>query len=414
MMVLTLPVHDGGPLAPHDVWRAWSAEPGVLVSLGLAALLYLMGSMRLQRRSRTRSAGKGAAAFGLGWLLLVVALVSPLHRLGGALLWAHMAQHELLMVLAAPLLVLSRPLVVSLWAMPPRARRRLGSALRATAPLVRWLGRIEVAWLLHALAIIAWHVPWLYDRTVESDLVHSLQHASFLGTALLFWWSVLTEGRLRGRYGGAVLSLFTTAVYTGGLGALLTVASRPWYSAYGAAAPLWGLTPLEDQQLAGLIMWVPAGASYLVASLWLVVLWLRDSEARVVRLERLRRAALIAPLLLVLVGAAGCRGPSALSAEQSARLTGGDPDRGRGTFREYGCGACHVLSRVPGAAGLVGPPLDNLRTRAYVAGVLTNTPANLIRWIESPQEVDSLTAMPDLGLSPQQARDIAAFLYTRP
>ena len=254
-------------------------------------------------------------------------------------------------------------------------------------------------------------MPSLYDASVRSEAVHALQHGSFLATGLLFWFSVLVEAPRRGRHGGAILSLFTTAVYTGGLGALLTVARIPWYAAYGAAAPLWGRTAVEDQQLAGLIMWVPAGLSYLVATLWLVVAWLRESEARVVRLERLRRGAVLAPVLLALL-VLGCESRPALSRAEAMQVTGGDPERGREAFRRYGCGSCHTASGVPGAAGLVGPPLDGIGARAYVAGVLTNTPANLVRWIRDPRGVDSLTAMPDVGVTAADGRHIAAFLYT--
>lgn len=275
MIGMALLVHEGAPLAPHDVWRAWSPEPMVLAGLILSGGLYWRGWRRSVASRRE------AFAFWTGWSLLALALVSPLHRMGGALLWAHMAQHELIMVAAAPLLVLGRPLVLSLRALPDRTRRHVGTWLAGLRDLLHEVGRLDVAWLLHAMAILVWHVPAYYDRTVGSELVHSLQHTSFLATGLLYWYSVLTEARLRGRYGGAVLSLFTTMIYTGGLGALLTVASRPWYSAYGEAAPLWGLSPLEDQQLAGLIMWVPAALSYLLATLWLVHVWMRDSEGRV-------------------------------------------------------------------------------------------------------------------------------------
>ena len=414
MTALALLVHEGVPLAPHDVWRAWALEPLVWMGLLLAAALYLRGwrGLRGAARRRLGARRREAAAFWTGWLLLVVALVSPLHAMGGALLWAHMAQHELLMVAAAPLLVLGRPIVVSLWGLPARLRRPVGSRLRRLQRVLHRLGRVEVAWALHAIAVLGWHVPALYDRSVGSALVHSLQHTSFLATALLFWWSVLTEARLRARHGGAILSLFTTMIYTGGLGALLTIAATPWYGAYGAAAPLWGLTALEDQQLAGLIMWVPAGLSYLAGTLWLVLAWLRESEVHALRGDRLRRGTPAVALLLLLM--AGCgRGP-ALSDTEAAQVTGGDPVLGRVALRRYGCGTCHSVGGVPGADGLVGPPLDGLGARAYVAGVLTNTPANLTRWIQYPREVDSLTAMPDLGVTEADARDIAAFLYTRP
>jgi cytochrome c oxidase assembly factor CtaG len=289
MTVSLLLLHEGLPLAPHDAWGAWSREPGVLLLLLGWGVLYARGAVALRGASRGGAARRRRAlTFWAGWVLLAAALVSPLHAMGGALLWAHMVQHELLMVAAAPLLVLGRPLAVALRGLPRAGRRRAGRWVRTLRPLTRRLGGVETAWALHALAIVAWHVPALYDRSATSELVHSLQHASFLGTALLFWHAVLIHARLRGRQGAAILSLFTTAIYTGGLGALLTVAPEPWYHAYRDGPPLWGLTPLEDQQLAGLIMWVPAGMSYLAATLWLVATWLRQSEARVARLEPVR------------------------------------------------------------------------------------------------------------------------------
>ncbi|HEY7503386.1 MAG TPA: cytochrome c oxidase assembly protein [Gemmatimonadales bacterium] len=285
---MTVLLHEGAPLAPHDLWSAWSWEPAVLAGLAVTAALYArgMGRLRAQSRRRGRARRIEALAFWAGWVALAAALLSPLHRLGEVLLAAHMAQHELLMALAAPLLVLSRPLVVTLWGLAPRWRRAIGGPVSRLRPLWRGLSRLEVAWLLHALAIVVWHLPGLYQRAADSALLHSLQHTSFLLTALLFWYSVLPGAALRNRQGPAILALFATMVYTGGLGALLTLGQAQWYPGYGDAAPLWGLTPLQDQQLAGLIMWVPGGISYLLAAAWLVVDWLRASELRAVRLER--------------------------------------------------------------------------------------------------------------------------------
>jgi len=93
-------------------------------------------------------------------------------------------------------------------------------------------------------------------------------------------------------------------------------------------------------------------------------------------------------------------------------MTGGDPARGKAAIGRYGCATCHTIPGVRGADGLVGPPLSRMARRVYIAGVLTNMPDNLIRWIRSPREVDPLTAMPDLGVTPQDARDIAGYLYT--
>jgi putative membrane protein len=279
-----LSAHDGQGLQPHDLWTAWSWEPLVVLGLVISAVLYLSGV-----RALWRSAGSGhgirtweVGAFGLGWLTLGIALLSPLHRLGAVLFTAHMAQHELLMAMAAPLLVLGRPLVPFVWALPVTWRRSVG-AWASVAPVRRsWelLTLPLVAWSLHGAAIWVWHAPPLFEATLRSDLIHTLQHLSFLGTGLLFWWALLRgrEGRL-GRP-AAALYLFTTFVHTTVLGALLTFSSRLWYPLYASSTAPWGLTPLEDQQLAGLIMWVPAGLVYLIATLVIAASWLKEPVAR--------------------------------------------------------------------------------------------------------------------------------------
>ena len=274
--------HAGSPLQPHDVWSAWTLSLPITIPLAATLLLYAIGMRALWSRAGN---GRGvsawrAAAFVAGWLALVVALVSPLHALGEVLFSAHMAQHELLMTIAAPLLVLGRPLVPALFALPPGARRGASGWTQSPAFRTVWsrLTRPGTAWLLHAIAIWGWHLPRLYEATLQNDLVHTLQHLSFLGTALLFWWTVLHPA-WSGR-GPAMLSLFTTMLHTGALGAILTVSSAVWYPAYAGTTRGWGLTPLEDQQLGGLIMWIPGGAAYLIAALALLGSSLRESERR--------------------------------------------------------------------------------------------------------------------------------------
>ena len=408
-------VHSGAPPAPHDLLAAWSFEPGVMVPLALAGWLYLRGARAVWRSS---APGRGVSpgevgAFALGWLTLVIALISPVHRWGDALFSAHMAQHELLMALAAPLLVLGRPLVPWVWSLPPAWRRRLG-ALAGTTPIATgWSGLTHpaAAWALHAAAIWVWHLPVLFQATLHNEAVHAAQHASFLGTGLLFCWTVLERRQGRLGWPGAVIALFTTAVHTSLLGALLTFSSRVWYPIYGSATAPWGLTPLEDQQLAGLIMWIPGGLAYLIAALALLASWLGE-PAR----PRGRVPLQVVPLLVLVVVVAGCSRESGgpLSPQQAAQLVGGDAERGRAALRQYGCGACHSIPGVTGADGLVGPPLAGVGGRAYIAGVLTNTPEHLVRWIVNPVGVDPLTAMPMTGVSERQARDIATFLYTLP
>jgi putative membrane protein len=406
--------HDGRPLAPHHLWEAWSFEPLMLLGLGLTAALYARGVQAVWR-----SAGRGrgvrvweVAAFMFGWAVLGLALVSPLHRLGSTLLSAHMVQHELLMALAAPLLVLGRPIVALLWALPLSWRRTAGD-LAGAAPVRnswQWLTTPLVAWTLHALAIWLWHMPSLYQVTLRSEVVHTAQHLSFLGTAVLFWWSLLQirEGRL-GRP-GAVIYLFTTALHTTLLGALLTFSDRPWYPLYGASTPAWGFTALEDQQLAGLIMWVPGGLAYLFGALAVAASWLSQHPQASVSGRRVTATHLI--VLIGMFAAAACKRSSALRPDLSRQITGGDPERGALAIRHYGCAACHTVDGIPGANGTVGPVLNGIAGRPYIAGVLTNSPGNLTRWVQHPQQIDSLTAMPDVGLSDSTARDIVSYLYT--
>ena len=277
-----LRAHDTGPLHPDDLWSAWQFDPGVVVPILVAAVLYTRGA----RRSRG-VAPRHAIFFWTGMAALALALVSPLHPLGEVLFSGHMAQHELLMLVAAPLLVLSRALVPFLWGIPFSWRRAAGSLSKAQVVQSAWHHLTEPlsAWWIHAAVLWIWHVPVLFQATLESDLVHTAQHLSFFVSALLFWWSLFYS---RPGYGIAVLYVFTTAIHTGILGALLTFSPIVLYPAYSATAPLWGFTALEDQQIGGLIMWVPAGLIYTVAGLILFAAWLRESDAA---LERRRRYA---------------------------------------------------------------------------------------------------------------------------
>jgi cytochrome c oxidase assembly factor CtaG len=338
-------------------------------------------------------------------VLLALALVSPIHALGGALLSAHMVQHEILMVVATPLLVLGRPLVPALWAIPAGWRRALGRAARRAPVRAAWLAltRPLIAAVVHGSTIWLWHTPSLYQAGLRSAAIHTTQHIAFIVTALLFWWAVLHARRARS--GEAVLALFVTVLHTGALGALLAFSGSLWYPAYAATTGPWGLSPLEDQQLAGLIMWIPGGLAYLVAALTIVGGWLSAPRQRAPRLSRA-----VAGMLIGMIALGGCRG--GLDDDHSMRVLGGDPERGRIAIGQYGCPSCHVIPGVVGAKGTIGPPLTGIASRAYIGGVITNTPENMIRWIVDPPRIDSLTAMPALGISDSLARDIAEYLYT--
>jgi putative membrane protein len=249
----------------------WVFEPWVLACLALSLAWYAWGVTRLWRHA---GAGRGlrrwrVASFVGGWLVLIVGLLSPLDSLGSWLFWVHMLQHELLMVLAAPLMVLGRPLAAWAWALPPAARRTLGHAFHRRRWRRGWkvLTTAWCAWLLHAAALWLWHVPAAFDAALHHRGLHALQHASFLFSALLFWWTVFGVSARHPRPGVALMSLFTTMLHSGALGALLALSPSVWYRAYAVSAPALGWEPLADQQLGGLLMWAPGGVAYAVAAL---------------------------------------------------------------------------------------------------------------------------------------------------
>ncbi|MGC2855260.1 cytochrome c oxidase assembly protein [Novispirillum sp. DQ9] len=276
--------HSGGHPLPATPWLAWSWDPWVVVPLALSGALYALGVGRLWARA---SVGAGlrrwrAGMFALGWLAAAIALVTAVDVLGEELFWVHMIQHEILILVAAPLLVLGLPQTAFVWAVPPRWRQGLGGLFRRGAWRALWRAASNPlgAWLIHAALLWGWHAPALFEASLRSDGMHTLQHLSFFASALLFWAVVLRGGAGGWGKGVAALSVFTTAMHSSALGALLTFSASPWYPTYRETAPRWGLTALEDQQLGGLIMWVPGGVVFLVAGLALVGQWLQDAERR--------------------------------------------------------------------------------------------------------------------------------------
>ncbi len=215
----------------------------------------------LKAAARLRSPGRWRRRCLAGAIAtLAVAFVSPLERLSGDLASAHMVQHVLVLLIAAPLLALSTPPAMVPFRLPAIA-----------------------LWLVHAGTVWIWHAAGPYDAAVENNLLHAVEHASFLITAVTFWWVVIGCSDRQGvSRGYSVLLVFAMAMQSVFLSVLLTFARTPWYSAYATTAQKWGLDPLADQQLAGVIMWIPAGLVYLGAGLALAVVWLREAEQEAV------------------------------------------------------------------------------------------------------------------------------------
>lgn len=251
-------VHEGG---------SWTFAL-LMIGLLLPALAYLSGQVRLARRGRASDGSSAPLAFWSGWITLCLVLAPPMDGLGGQLFWVHMVQHEVLMLVSAPLLILSRPQLRFAWGVPASLLRALSRTAHAAPVRYTWnvISRPWPAWSLHALAVWLWHAPPLFDAAIASEGLHILQHVTFFGSALLFWWSLLRPDAPA----SAFMFVFTTLLHTGFLGMLLTFSTVPWYAAYATSTASWGLTQLEDQQLGGLVMWVPAGVILLGAGLALV------------------------------------------------------------------------------------------------------------------------------------------------
>lgn len=250
----------------------WTVDPWIVTPLLFIAFLYLKGQSHLRGRSTRGLArlSRNMSYFAGGWLSLSIALISPLHQAGERSFTAHMFEHELIMLVAAPLFVLSEPLAVMLWAFPSAARRYIAAA--AATPPLRQLWRLStapvIATLVQAAALWLWHAPALFDLALDSARWHAAQHLSFLVSALLFWTSMLSR---RTPAPLAALCLVTTSIVSGALGAFMAFAPSPWYEGYArlGLSP-FGLTPAEDQQLAGLLMWVPGGLVHAGAALILI------------------------------------------------------------------------------------------------------------------------------------------------
>lgn len=272
---------------PETLWSSWNVDPIVATSMLVASWVYLRG-ISVHRRK----AGEGSVLHrwhAWAWVgamtILATALFSPLDALGGALFSAHMVQHVLLFLVAPMLLAAARPFVAVPWALPASSRKRLllwshraGVVQRFRAawsnPIVVWMTFTAVLWI--------WHVPALYDAALRSTLVHRIEHLSFMAGAFLFWsWLLSSRVGQSSQKGLAVLVVFTSVIQSGLLGALLTFARSPIYEGHLPFTDAWGLTPLEDQQLAGLIMWIPMGMWFTLTTILIFFAWLRDADRSV-------------------------------------------------------------------------------------------------------------------------------------
>jgi putative membrane protein len=265
----------------HSGHAGWTLDPWVTVPLALLLLVYLVGRRRLSQRSS--NSPRSPAMFLSGWTVLTLSLVSPLHAGGERSFTLHMIEHELIMLVATFLLAASASGGLLAWGLPTPARKSLGGSWKAPlATLWRQLTEPVTATLIQAVVMWAWHAPALFDRALDSRGWHVAQHMSFIIASLLFWSAMLNPRR-----GGYLLSaacLFLTSLIEGALGALMALSQSPWYSAYAAMGMSGiGIDPTTDQQLAGLVMWIPGGAVHGGAAVWLLYRWLGIQDGRALR-----------------------------------------------------------------------------------------------------------------------------------
>lgn len=257
------------------VWSDWNGSTLVLLSLFLSCAIYARGwaKMRLRQKDRiSRVSGWHAISFYLGIAMVFIALVSAIDPLSDMLAWVHMIQHTLLMTVAAPLIALGSPGYIALWALP--VKRRFAwfiRALRFSRPIVAGISYAMILWL--------WHLPVLYEAALFDSFVHDLQHLAFFVSAFLFW-RVLLEPYIGERLhpGVGIVYLFVSSLHPMILGVLMALSPIPWYRLYETRASLYGFTALQDQQIAGYIMWMPAGFAYVAVAAHLVLRLLREAS----------------------------------------------------------------------------------------------------------------------------------------
>ncbi|HEX5237002.1 MAG TPA: cytochrome c oxidase assembly protein [Sphingomicrobium sp.] len=278
LLMLALATSPAAAHGLHDGAIGWTLSPELVIPLALALLIYLVGWVRLSKRAANPPSG--TALFLAGWTVLTLTLTSPLHQAGERSFTMHMIEHELIMLVATLLLASSNSGGVLAWGLPRPLRMALGGSWKS--PLQRLWKRLTepvTATAVQAVVMWAWHAPPLFDRALDSFGWHMAQHLSFFVGSLIFWWAMLHPRSRSTGYGTSAACLFATSLIGGALGALMSFSSSPWYADYAAMGMTGiGLDPVDDQRLAGLIMWIPGGLVHGAAAVAMAYKWLKASE----------------------------------------------------------------------------------------------------------------------------------------
>lgn len=372
------------------------ADTTVMLGLALAGAAYAVGTERLSRHRRAPR--WRIAAFAGALAVTGAALIGPLEDASHRWFAAHMVQHLLLVLVAAPLFVVARTGRVLAAAGPrfglpmPRIRSRPPRLVLLVAATAALVGVLTV-----------WHLPAVHDAALRSTTLHAVQHASMLAAALALAWAI-ARSRAGAHELPGVLALFVVVLHGAALGAWLTFAADPLVVGY--TGPAHAAARLTDQQVAGLLMWVPGGLVPFFVALALVARALASPtpETMTRRAAIRARSASVAAGIAVVAVLAGC------DATRSSEVGGGEAERGREAIRAYGCAACHSIPGIEGRSGRVGPALEGVTTRPYLAGQLRNDEEALAAFIRDPDRLVPGSGMPDLGVTASEARAIVRYL----
>lgn len=336
-----------------EILRSWSFDPTLAISCVVMASLYLRGAIRWRRpRALRRGCTPARIACYLGGLLAIwVALASPLEAFAPLMLSAHMGQHMLLTMVAAPLLLIGEPFLPLLRGLPATVRRTWFGPFIAS-PLLRRIGRCAVhplvAWTIFNVLLLAWHVPALYELALREPAWHRMEHLALLAGAILFWWPVIVPAPSRAWWPrwAMVPYLLAADLVNTLMAAIFAFAPSVIYGTYATTAPAVGVDALRDQAAAGALMWVPGSVAYLL-------------PAAIILVKVMRPAHLRAPLIT----------PPTLAPERASSVIA--IERGRSVSLPL----LHHHGHAPARAA-VPPPFDLLRV-PLLGALLRSRPARL-------------------------------------
>lgn len=275
------------------VLRSWEWRPEVIIVIVVAGSLYFMGWRRLRRRSRH---GQGLAtrwrlaSYWGGLVVLGLALMSPIDVLGTQFFFVHMIQHMLLIMGAAPLLMVANPMPFMLWGLPTSLRRRVGGWLSrllhrksSTRHYLRSFTNSGLVWMVYVFILLGWHDPSAYNATLRIRWIHDLEHITFFLAAMFYWWRITDAApHIQKRMSRTAQIAYTLAAIPPNmlLGVAISFAEQVIYTYYLDVPRIWGIGVLDDQRLGGVIMWVPGSMMYIIVVLIIAARWLIEEEKK--------------------------------------------------------------------------------------------------------------------------------------